>query len=170
MLSEIWSLLTVLTESGHLGPVPDLSHDGAMVIIVNGAGEVLLMLRDDRPDVVHAGQWSIVGGRIEPGETATAAVVREVQEEIGAAIEPRYLGDAVDADGRGDVIAIFVAALDEPVSRLRLGEGQEIRFFPPPELDALDIPEFARGSLRTFLSLPDHARRRLLEGSRGARQ
>jgi 8-oxo-dGTP pyrophosphatase MutT (NUDIX family) len=31
----------------------------------------------------NSGQWGIVGGRIDPGETVIAALVREIQEEIG---------------------------------------------------------------------------------------
>ncbi len=36
----------------------------------------------------HAGQISLPGGRIDPGETAAQAAVREFHEELGAAEEP----------------------------------------------------------------------------------
>ena len=32
----------------------------------------------------HAGSWGIVGGKIDKDETVTQALVREIQEEIGA--------------------------------------------------------------------------------------
>lgn len=36
---------------------------------------------------VHSGQWSLIGGGIEPGEEPADALVREVREETGAAVE-----------------------------------------------------------------------------------
>lgn len=44
-----------------------------------------------------AGQWSIPGGRIEPGETAKTAALRELREETGVQAELAGLVDVVDA-------------------------------------------------------------------------
>jgi ADP-ribose pyrophosphatase YjhB (NUDIX family) len=43
----------------------------------------LLIKRGHDPE---AGRWSLPGGRIEPGETAEAAVVRETREETGLSV------------------------------------------------------------------------------------
>ncbi len=48
------------------------------VVIVDGH---LLLVERGRPPAV--GQWSVPGGRVEPGETLAAAVEREVLEETG---------------------------------------------------------------------------------------
>ncbi len=55
--------------------------------------EVLLIRRGKAP---RAGQWSIPGGRIEPGEPASVAAMRELREETG--VEAQLLGliDVVD--------------------------------------------------------------------------
>jgi len=34
----------------------------------------------------HAGQWALPGGRIDPGETATTAALRELHEEVNLAL------------------------------------------------------------------------------------
>jgi 8-oxo-dGTP pyrophosphatase MutT (NUDIX family) len=51
-----------------------------------------LILRRAGPSV-HAGQISLPGGAIEPGETGQEAAIRELHEEVGAADQPiRLLG------------------------------------------------------------------------------
>src|SRR5207248_11651538 len=52
----------------------------AFAEVRNGAGRVLLVRRADD------GYWELPGGRVEVGESASAAVVREVAEETGVAI------------------------------------------------------------------------------------
>ena len=44
-------------------------------------GRRLLLVQRGRG--AAAGQWAVPGGHVEPGETLTAAVVRELEEETG---------------------------------------------------------------------------------------
>jgi 8-oxo-dGTP pyrophosphatase MutT (NUDIX family) len=53
----------------------------AFAAVRNAAGEILLVRRIDD------GNWELPGGRVEVGETAGAAVIREVAEESGVPIE-----------------------------------------------------------------------------------
>ena len=60
------------------------AHDllpAAFAAVRNAAGQVLLVRRIDD------GNWELPGGRIEVGETARQAVLREVAEESGITIE-----------------------------------------------------------------------------------
>ena len=60
------------------------AHDllpAAFAAVRNDAGQVLLVRRIDD------GNWELPGGRIEVGETARQAVLREVAEESGITIE-----------------------------------------------------------------------------------
>jgi len=51
-------------------------------------GSFLLAQRP--PDKIWAGYWEFPGGKIEPGETARAALVRELREELGIGVETAY--------------------------------------------------------------------------------
>lgn len=48
----------------------------------------MLLTRRARGLRAHAGQWALPGGRIEPGESAEEAALRELQEEVGLALPP----------------------------------------------------------------------------------
>src|SRR5690606_42050685 len=51
-------------------------------LLTNERGEVLLQLRDDKPDLPYANYWTPFGGSVEPGEAPVAAVERELLEEL----------------------------------------------------------------------------------------
>lgn len=55
----------------------------AAALIVNDAGAVLCVRRGASRYASTAHKWEFPGGKIEPGETAAQAAVREVREELG---------------------------------------------------------------------------------------
>jgi 8-oxo-dGTP diphosphatase len=54
-------------------------------LIVGSDGRVLISQR--RPDQSLALGWELPGGKIEPGESPTVALQRELQEELGVIVE-----------------------------------------------------------------------------------
>lgn len=61
-------------------PQPDELLPAAFAVVRNDMGWVLLVRRADD------GYWELPGGKVEVGESASAAAVREVAEETGVAI------------------------------------------------------------------------------------
>lgn len=54
-------------------------------IVHDEIGRLLLIRRRNEPG---RGRWSLPGGKVEPGETDSTAVIREVAEETGLAVTP----------------------------------------------------------------------------------
>jgi 8-oxo-dGTP pyrophosphatase MutT (NUDIX family) len=63
---------------------PDARRAAALVLLYPDDGQVKLPLTVRRHDLPqHAGQVSLPGGRIDPGESAVDAALRETHEELG---------------------------------------------------------------------------------------
>jgi len=90
-----------------------------------------------------AGLWSIPGGRIEPGETDAEALVREMSEETGLAVEVGRLIGRVQRPGpNGTVIDISDYAATVTGGTLRPGDdAADARWVETADLDSLAITE-----------------------------
>lgn len=65
-------------------PEGGLRRAAVLVPLFEHDGHAHVLLTRRRPDLTrHAGQVSFPGGRIEPGEDARSAALRETEEEIG---------------------------------------------------------------------------------------
>lgn len=61
--------------------LPAAGLDGRMVDVSGGAA--FLLCRRASRLTSHAAQWALPGGRLDPGETAVEAALRELLEEVG---------------------------------------------------------------------------------------
>lgn len=67
----------VVTEAGYGPELAGLSQYGRW-----HSGPALVLTRRAAALRAHAGQWALPGGRLDPGETATDAALRELAEEV----------------------------------------------------------------------------------------
>jgi 8-oxo-dGTP pyrophosphatase MutT (NUDIX family) len=112
----------------------------------------------------HAGQVAFPGGRIEPGETARDAALREAEEEVGlsaGAVTPiGYLPPYFS--GTGFRVQPLVALVD-PAARLRPDPSEVARIFEVPLHHAMTLSQyrqstiFWRGKERIFYVLNHEA-------------
>lgn len=112
-------------------PVP------AVGIVCLRGDEVLLIRRGKPP---RQGEWSLPGGRIEPGERAVDAGLRELLEETGVTARITGLLDVVDGifpEAQRHYVLIDYAAewlSGEPVAG---DDALEARFVPLAEMEPL---------------------------------
>jgi 8-oxo-dGTP diphosphatase len=67
-------------------PARDIVEVSAGVLLRNTADGVEYLLARRPPDKAYAGYWEFPGGKVEPGESFRAALVRELAEELGIAV------------------------------------------------------------------------------------
>jgi 8-oxo-dGTP diphosphatase len=109
-------------------------------VIKDDQGRLLLIKRGHEPG---AGLWSIPGGRVEPGETDHEALVREMQEETGLAVQAGPLLGTVQRPARdGDVLDIRDYAATITGGTLRPGDdAAEARWVTVSEMAGMPITE-----------------------------
>ena len=112
----------------------------AGAVVTDEQGRLLMIKRGHEPG---AGLWSIPGGRIEPGETDAEALVREMIEETGLAVEVGPLIGRVQRPGlNGTVIDIRDYAATVTGGTLRPGDdAADARWVQAAELGSLEITE-----------------------------
>jgi 8-oxo-dGTP diphosphatase len=122
-----------------------------IALVINDLGEILLHLRDDKPEIPHPNQWGFLGGGCEEGEHPTQAVLRELFEEAELIVntaEP--LCRIIDIEGSRGFATVFRVVTEVPLADMRLHEGQEIRFFSQEQIRTLPLDPLIREILNQF--------------------
>jgi 8-oxo-dGTP diphosphatase len=112
----------------------------AAVVLVDPDGRVLLAQRPEGKAM--AGLWEFPGGKVDPGETPEAALIRELAEELGIDVAASCLAPFTFAS---HAYADFHLLMPLYVCRKWAGlptprEGQHLRWVRPARLADYPMP------------------------------
>lgn len=110
------------------------------IILENLEGEVLLLLRDNKSTVNYPNQWTLIGGKVEEGETPEQAAHRELEEETCLKTHLSFW-KRYDREHPLFIVDqyVYTGKVNPPCDSLVLGEGQALQFFKASEVMHLKI-------------------------------
>ncbi|MXO84789.1 CoA pyrophosphatase [Altererythrobacter aurantiacus] len=171
-MSELFGRLKQLFDEGHRRGTPDLLSDARFATAGRQADAAVLIAvtERERPGVIltrrpttmrdHPGQVAFPGGKLETGEDAIAAALREAQEELAITADAARVIGATDRYQTGTGFDITpVLATVPPDIAIRPDPREVDSWFEAP-LDLLMKPEnwsanevYWRGATRRYLEM-----------------
>ena len=120
-------------------------------ILTDAQGRVLLMQR--LPGKHLAGLWEFPGGKIEPGETVTQALVRELEEELGVEVHGSTPVISIPWDYAEKSVRLHALRITGWRGEPRAREGHPLRWVGLRDMDAAEMPA-ADAPILAALRLP----------------
>lgn len=127
----------------------------AAIILENNAGEILLMLRDNKPEIPFPDHWDIFGGHVEEGETPEQALVREVKEELDIdLIEYKFFRkyECLTGDANENTKYIYYGKIDIPIEKVTLYEGQRAEYFRKEEIASIRFANIIKSIVTDYIT------------------
>jgi 8-oxo-dGTP diphosphatase len=115
----------------------------AVALIAPGS-RVLLQQRPSQRE--HGGLWEFPGGKVEPSETPESALLREIEEELGIALDPAaiepltFASDPRLPPGPRQPHVILLYTCRRWSGEPRSLDGQILAWVDPGELLSLPMP------------------------------
>lgn len=138
-------------------PAPQGVIDVAVAVVVRpaaGPGRPTVLITRRPRHTVYGGFWEFPGGKLEPGESPSAGVVRELWEELGIAVEPGAMLTEVEhvyPHGHVRLRALLCTCAADAVPQ-NLGVAEH-RWAPVDELPDYRFPEANEPILRRIQDL-----------------
>lgn len=127
-----------------LTAMPDIPQMRLLIVVaaalVDAEGRVLLAQRPAHKSL--GGLWEFPGGKLEPGESPEAALIREVEEELAVKVEPDALDPFAFASHAYDSFHLLMPLY---VARRWSGEpqpleAQALAWVKPAAMEAYPMP------------------------------
>ena len=108
--------------------------------LVDSEGRVLLQQR--LPGRAMAGLWEVPGGKVEPDERPEAALIRELEEELGIDTDEACLAPAAfaSADNAGRHMLLLLYICRKWRGTPRPLDAAALTWVRPAQMFALDMP------------------------------
>ena len=124
----------------------------AVMIRPTPAGPELLLAQRPRGEAL-AGFWEFPGGKLEPGETALHAVVREVREELGVDVEAiELMAEETHLYPHGLQVVLSFVRCTAPTGVLQSLDGQAFRWVLLRNVDPEELLEADRPFVRRLIA------------------
>lgn len=108
---------------------------GAGILLLNSKNELLMLLRDDIPNIPFPDMWDIPGGKVELGEIPEETVKREMMEEMGLKLDNISFFKRYETSELID--NVFWQRIDLNPDEIDLKEGQQIAYFTRDQLSGM---------------------------------
>lgn len=125
-------------------------------VVEDSSGKILFVKRS-KNDHFDPLLWELPGGKQEPGEESTHALIREVKEETGLEIKIRFqifeaegVVDRGRRRGQGFLFKVFEAFSDSREVRLSEEHDEFTWLFPKDALACLELTREARKILESY--------------------
>jgi len=112
-------------------PLSELLGVAGRAIISQSDGRVLLVRRSAAA-VVDPGSWELPGGKLSYGETLRDALVREVREETGLAVDPGAVVHVGHRHVQGFWVTVVTCGCDSRGGEIRLSDEHDAHVWADP--------------------------------------
>ena len=127
----------------------------AAIILENDKGEILLYLRDNKPDIPFPNHWDLIGGHVEEGETPEEALLREVKEELDIDLTDytfykKY--ECLTGDAYENIKYIYSGKINLPIEEVTLLEGVRPQYFSKAEIPNVRFANILKSIVMDYIS------------------
>jgi 8-oxo-dGTP diphosphatase len=131
-------------------------HVGAAVMLRPTFAGPELLLAQRPPGEALAGFWEFPGGKLEAGETALHAVVREVREELGVDVEAiELMTQETHLYPHGLQVVLSFVRCTAPTGTLQPLDGQAFRWVRLADVNPDEMLEADRPFIRRLIATED---------------
>ena len=109
----------------------------AVGIVFNQKNQVLVGQRVVKDQYFE--KWEFPGGKLEKGESAKQALIREFKEEVGIDVLQSNTFMQIAHDYPDRQVRLYVQTIDDYAGQAKSQEGQALQWVDIQDLDALDF-------------------------------